>query len=587
LKFAFVKTTMVRASIAVLLTTLSTLSGCSPPANSSPVPIAANPKHSNDSSLAKKSGDTRSLIESSLLKFSELPIGFDVRYSNGSAAKVNSIVETLGGGVAMLDFDLDDCCDLFATGGGQFTAQRTVAGLPSTLLRGDGTGHFKPVTAQVEHSEYFSHGCWAADVDNDGFADLLVTGYGGLQLFHNQGDGTFIEVAEVAKLHETSWSTGAAWGDINGDGALDLYVAHYVDWSFDKHQICNDPQGGHNEICGPKQYGPLNDRLFLSRGDGTFEDATQRSGLVAGGKGLGVLAGDFDLDNDIDLYVANDTTDNFLYLNRGDGQFDEVGLLHGAALDDAGRPTGSMGVDLADFDGDGLPDLWTANYEHEIFGLYRNLGGGQFLHVSRPKGFSAIADQYVGWGTGFADFDRDGDLDVIASTGHVKKFPVSTLVKQLPLVWLQENGRFTRQTFPPHTYLGTPHVGRGLALGDLDSDGNIDVVIAHNDRPLVVLANETSATGDWLRIHLIGRQSCRDAIGARLGLQVGDQTVWRQIHGGGSYLSQSDLRPQWAIPAGTKIGNLTIHWPAGQTQVVSSLKPNTTAIIIEPDAAPK
>ena len=518
------------------------------------------------------------------LVFSEqtAAIAMSVRYSNGAAAKVNSIVETLGGGVAVLDYDRDGCCDLFVMGGGQFTPQRTVDGLPSQLLRGDGLGHFTPVTAGAEPSRHFSHGCWAADFDNDGFGDLLVTGFGGLQLFHNRGDGTFTEIADAAKLRDPSWSTGAAWGDVNHDGCLDLYVAHYVDWSFQTHRACPDPHGGQDEICGPKHYNALDDRLFLSRGDGTFEDATKAAGLIAGGKGLGVVMGDFDLDDDLDLYVANDTTDNFLYLNRGDGVFDEVGQLNGAALDDAGRPTGSMGVDLADFDGDGLPDLWTANYEHEIFGLYRNLGGGRFLHASRPMGFAAIGDRYVGWGTGFADFDRDGDLDVVAATGHVKRFPETAPVQQQPLVWLNDHGRFVRQSFPPDSYLGTPHEGRGLALADLDNDGDIDIVIAHNDRPLAILSNETPASGGWLRVHLVGRRSPRDAIGARLGLKIGDHTVWRQINGGGSYLSQSDLRPHWGIPDGASVGELEIHWPSGSSQIVRDLKPDSTVTFIEP-----
>ncbi|MDB5337457.1 MAG: UnbV [Planctomycetaceae bacterium] len=567
----------------ILAAMLFSLHGCGFSANSPPQPAPGRSARPINSPVASQDEVGSSAVGMSSLKFAERPLGIDVRYSNGSAAKVNSIVETLGGGVAMFDYDRDGCLDLFATGGGQFTPQRTLEGLPSQLLRGDGVGNFTPVIAGLEASRYFSHGCWAADLNNDGFGDLLVTGYGGLQLFHNQGDGTFLERADAAQLHDPSWSTATAWGDINRDGYLDLYVAHYVDWSFQTHRACNDPQGGQNEICGPKNYSPLNDRMFLSQGDGTFADVTTAVGLVAGGKGLGVVMGDFDLDNDLDLYVANDTTENFLYLNRGDGHFDEVGQPNGVAVDDAGRPTGSMGVDLADFDGDGLPDLWTANYEHEIFGLYRNLGHGQFLHVSRTTGFAAIADQFVGWGTGFADFDRDGDLDVIAATGHVKRFPATTPVKQLPLVWLQDNGRFIKQSFPANTYLGTPHAGRGLALGDLDRDGDMDVVITHNDRPLAILSNETVSTSQWLRIHLTGRQSCRDAIGARLGLKLGNQTVWRQIQGGGSYLSQSELRPYWAIPTGAKIEGLTIHWPSGQTQVVHNLLPNTTMFIIEPD----
>lgn len=516
------------------------------------------------------------------LAFVEQPhaISADVRYSNGSSAGVRSIIETLGGGVALVDYDGDGITDIFATGGGEFKPP-TLEGRASTLLRGDGRGQFHPVSTGIETSRYFSHGCWGTDYDNDGFTDVLVTGYGGLQLFRNMGDGTYRDAADDAGLQAPKWSTAAAWGDINGDGNLDLYVANYVDWSYPSHRQCDDPQGGKDEICGPKHYQALDDRLFLSHGDGTFVDVTMSAGLVPGGKGLGVIMGDIDVDGDIDVYVANDTTDNFLYLNRGDGTFDEVGQLNGAALDDAGRPTGSMGVDLGDFDNDGLPDLWTANYEHEIFGLYRNLGRGRFLHASRTMGFAAVGDRFVGWGTGFADFDHDGDLDVIATTGHVKRFPESGLVLQQPLVWLNDRGRYVRQIWTADSYLGSAHDGRGLALGDLDDDGDIDVVISHNDRPLAVLSNQSPVDFSWLRVKLVGRRGPRQAIGARVRLTNGSRTLWRQVTGGGSYLSQSDLRLHWGIPA-TEPCELQIHWPSGAIQTVSGLKGGTTVTLIEP-----
>ena len=569
--------------LAVLLALVPGCHGSSAPtpATSTPQPRAVETSSTELAAPQIKDADN-AIQNGSPVTFLEHPLNDDASYSNGSAASINSIVETLGGGVATFDYDRDGIIDLFFAGGGRFTSSPAAEGLPSRLLRGDGSGRFRLVSAGAEASRYFSHGCWAADMDHDGFGDLLVTGYGGLQLLHNQGDGTFVPATETARLIDSAWSTGAAWGDVNRDGNLDLYVAHYVDWSFQNHQACDDPNGGRTEICGPKHYGAVDDRLFLSNGDGTFDDATSFAGLVHGGKGLGVVMGDFDLDDDLDVYVANDTTENFLYLNRGDGRFDEVGQLKGVALDDSGRPTGSMGVDLADFDADGLPDLWTANYEHEIFGLYRNLGQGRYLHVSRPMGFAAIGDRYVGWGTGFADFDRDGDLDVIATTGHVKKFPETAAVKQQPLLWLQNGGRFARAIFPADSYMGTPHEGRGLALTDFDDDGDVDVVIAHNDRQPAVLSNETVTEGGWLRVQLIGRQSSRDPVGARLGLRSGNQTVWRYIQGGGSYLSQTDLRPHWGLPKGSQAESLEIHWPSGLVQVVDALQQNGTMIIIEP-----
>ena len=561
---------------------LALVAGCHGSSSSAPATHATQARTDETSPADLAQPPVQGAVDHSRVTFLEHPLKDDVRYSNGSSSSINSIVETLGGGVAAFDYDRDGIIDLFFPGGGRFTSSPAAEGLPSRLLRGDGSCRFYAVSAGAEASRYFTHGCWAADMDHDGFGDLLVTGYGGLQLLHNQGDGTFSPVTEAARLIDAAWSTGVAWGDVNRDGNLDLYVAHYVDWSFQNHHSCDDPHGGRTEICGPKYYGAVDDRLFLSNGDGTFDDATSRAGLIPGGKGLGVVMGDFDLDGDLDVYVANDTTENFLYLNRGDGRFDEEGQLKGVALDDSGRPTGSMGVDLVDFDADGLPDLWTANYEHEIFGLYRNLGQGRYLHVSRPMGFAAIGDRFVGWGTGFADFDRDGDLDVIATTGHVKKFPETSAVKQLPLLWLQNRGRFERESFAADSYLGTPHDGRGLSLTDFDDDGDVDVVIVHNDRQPAVLSNETVTDGGWLRVQLIGRQSSRDPIGARLGLRSGNQTVWRYIQGGGSYLSQADLRPHWGIPKGSRAESLEIHWPSGLVQVIDDLQQDCTMVIIEP-----
>ena len=272
-------------------------------------------------------------------------------YRNGEEAGHVSILGSLGGGVAVFDFDLDSYDDLYFAGGGEFSDERQIRGLPGGLYRNVGDWNFNDVTspALLNHPRHYSHGASTADFDNDGFSDILVTGYGGLQLWHNQGDGTFSELASAAGLDDRLWSSSAAWGDLNADGSLDLYVAHYVDWSFDNHPYCKGPRPELRESCPPRSFSPLPDALYFGNGDGTFRNESASSGLRMDGKGLGVLMCDLDLDGDLDIYVANDTVENHLYENLGNGKLSDVSLLSGTALSDRGVPDGSMGVDVFDY----------------------------------------------------------------------------------------------------------------------------------------------------------------------------------------------------------------------------------------------
>ncbi|HVV99052.1 MAG TPA: CRTAC1 family protein [Planctomycetaceae bacterium] len=520
------------------------------------------------------------------LEFRELALPVAFTYSNGAAGGLGSILETLGGGVALFDFDRDGQLDACFAGGGDILPDRTIRGRAPLLLRNLGHATFVPVTqaGDILSPAQFTHGCTAGDFDNDGFTDLLLTGYGGLRLLRNQGDGTFVDVTQSSQLLESEWSTGAAWADFDRDGDLDLYVAHYVNWSFDGHRSCPGPDSNSPEICGPKHYDAVSDRLYRNLGDGRFEDATAEYRLVSGGKGLGVIAADIDLDGDIDVYVGNDTTDNFLYLNDGAGRFEEAGLDRGVAVDESGRATGSMGVDLCDFDQDGLPDLWAANYELETFALYRNLGNGRFLHSSRRTGVTAIGDLYVGWGTAFADFDADGDFDVITATGHVMKYPVAAPVRQTSVVLLNEAQRFRLATFSPADYLGRPHAARGLAIGDLDGDGDLDLAISHNDEPVALLVNDSGDAREWLQVRLVGRESCRDAIGCQLVLHTQPGKPATQIKGGGSYLSTSELSSRWPIDPDNAPTELEIRWPSGRLQRVEIAPHDRRLTIVEPRA---
>lgn len=512
--------------------------------------------------------------------------GVNAVYRNGREAGENSILESLGGGAGMVDYDRDGVIDLCFPGGGTLGPDRKIAGLPTTLWRSVDTLRYENVAALagVSESRFYSHGCAVADYDNDGFGDLLVTGYGGLQLFLNQGDGTFRERAIDAGLDESTWSSSAAWGDFDGDGNLDLYVAHYVNWSWEHHPTCPSSKPGVNDVCGPRDFEPLDDAIYFSNGDGSFRDATREAGLVAGGKGLGVVAADLNDDGRLDIYVANDTTNNFLYLNQGQGVFEEVGLVSGTAVDDRGVPNGSMGIAVFDYDGNLRPDLWVTNYENETFALYRNESHGNFLSVSEAAGITVLGGLYVGFGTVATDLDLDGDEDIVVANGHVIYHPKSHPGPQESILLRNDGGgRFMRVTFPPDSVLSQPHYGRGLASGDLDGNGTPDLAIANTAEPAELIVNKTQSQGGKLVTSLVGTRSNRDGIGTRMILETTAGKLFRTIVGGGSYLSESDRSQIWALPPSGQIKQLSIRWPNGiEQQVTAHQLERGRGVVVEP-----
>jgi hypothetical protein len=399
------------------------------------------------------------------------------------------------------------------------------------------------------------------------------------------GDATFWQVAGGGGINDARWGSSAGWADLSGDGHLDLYLAHYVNWSFANHPYCEYDKPGIREICPPRSFQPLPHVLYYSRGDGTFEDASQRAGLRPDGKGLGVLLADVEPDGDVDIYVANDTTDNFLYVNDGQGRFEEVGLARGVALDDEGVPNGSMGLDLCDFNQDGRPDLWVANYEREAFAMYRNEGRGHFLHVSQRLGITDLGGLFVGFGTACEDFDSDGDQDVVVANGHVIKFPEISPRRQLPLFLRYSGTRFERVLSAPRTYFGRPQEGRGLAAADFDADGDVDVAISHLNEPLALLGNEFHDQNRWLSLSLVGTQSNRDAVGARVELELGARRLHRQVTGGGSYLSHSSRAMHFALPPEGGPASLVVRWPAGTVQTLDAATLAGQMTLVEPQEA--
>jgi hypothetical protein len=519
--------------------------------------------------------------------------GINFTYRNGQEAGHYAILESLGGGVGLIDYDRDGLLDVFVTGGGYYDGpdKKAIRGYPNRLYRNEGKGRFRDVTAEVglpADGPFYSHGVAVGDYDNDGWPDLLVTGYGRMALYRNDR-GRFVDVTETAGLRDARplhWSTSAAWADLDGDGHLDLFVVHYVNWSFANHPRCVD-------ICTPRQFEALPAALYRNRGDGTFEDVTGRAGIKAG-KGLGVVVADLDGDGRPDVYVANDTTDNHLYLNRGGFRFEEVGLDAGAAYDDNGVPNASMGVDVADYDGTGRLSIFVANYEDEYHALYRNLGRGRFQFWSQPAGIKALGKTYVGFGAAFVDFDRDGAEDLVIANGHVVRHPRDPDNQAQRPVLLRNLYRpgdrpeavaFQNVTDRGGPYFRAKHLGRGLAVGDLDNDGRPDLVVSHLNQPVVVLRNVEDNGSHWLGVGLTGRPG-RDAVGAVLTLDVAGRTLVRTVKGGGSYLSASDPRVLFGLGDAQAVGRLSVRWPSGQTTTYDHLPIDRYWYLTEGDPTP-
>lgn len=581
------KTTTVRVLCLVLLASCMGY-GCKPPETPN------RPKEKR--SISEQASSSK--LEPNPLRLIDVTsdVGLHFVYNNGEDQNQSTILESLGGGIGVLDFDLDGWPDLFFPGGGTFGDQ-TVVGKPAELFRNRMGKKFSAVGTSAATgfvSPKYTHGAFVADYNNDGFADILVTGYGGLQLWQNQGDGTFDEVHEQAMLLDPSWSSGAGWGDFNNDGVLDIYVAHYVNWSFENHPYCQGPAHGQRDICPPRSFEGLPDTLYLGIGDGTFRDATEEWQLRNdGSKGLGVLIADFDANGFVDVYVANDTTNNYLYSNSGSAPFQEIASLAGVAADKAGIPNGSMGLDICDFNQNGRPDIWVTNYEREDFALYRNEASNAFLHVSDISGLNVLGGLFVGFGTVCSDLDLDGREDIVVNNGHVILYPTASPRKQKPVVMVSKGRRFERAVFPENSYFQQSHDGRGLVTIDIDNDGDMDLVFSNMNAPAAILRNDaiestiTNKAGEapaqhWLQVALVGTDSNRTAIGAKVKIEANGMVLCRFKKGGGSYMSTSQDELSWGLGANAEIDSITIDWPSGKQTVLQHVKANQKLLVIEP-----
>jgi hypothetical protein len=546
--------------------------------------------------------------------FTDVALEAGLRFTHERGATPNhQLPETMGSGVAWLDYDNDGWMDLYVVQSGKFersglhgkpktrTREGGLATLRSNVASGDltpaqdrlyrnnGNGTFTDVTAKAKISESgYGMGAIAADYDNDGFTDVFVTNFERNTLFRNNGDGTFTDVTDRARLAGKGWATSAAFADFDGDGYLDLFVVRYLDYSVEKNYFCGDRTSGRRDYCHPTLYPAISNLLYRNKRDGTFEDVTASSGIsTALGKGLGVIVSDVDSDGKPDAYVANDTTMNFLFRNLGGMRFEDVSILSGAGVNSAGRAFGGMGTNAGDLDGDGHPDLVVANFEAEPNSYFRNVGEGIFEDASAVSGFGPPAFNFSGFGLNLLDAANAGRLDAFIANGHVLEVPKMqgvTYAERPFLMWNDGKGKFVERG------CGDPFrrelVGRGSAVADYDNDGDIDVAVSNSGGPLQLLRND-GKHGNWVGFLLVGRKSNRSGVGARVTVETEKGKQVREARAGESYLSSSDPRIHFGLGDATSIRRVEIRWPSGAVQEVRDARPGRYVRVEEPATAPQ
>jgi hypothetical protein len=520
--------------------------------------------------------------------FTEIPPSASgISWVHNAAKSVNKYLpESVGPGCAFLDFDNDGWMDIYLVNSGKCDFYTPPKPLRNALYRNNRDGTFTDVTekAGVAAGGY-GMGVAVGDYDGDGFPDLYVTQYGRSILYHNNGNGTFTDVTEKAGVGVSGWATSAVWFDYDNDGRLDLFVGHFVD--FDLATGCGIAADGKRHYCIPRIFRPMPNWLFHNNGDGTFTDVSKESGIASHpGKTFGVVATDVNNDGYMDLFVANDTVANFLFVNRGHGRFDEVGLQADVAYSAEGRPRSGMGVDSADFNEDGWMDLFVANIDEEIFSLYQNNKDLTFDDVAMPLGIGMATRWMSGWGLKFFDYDNDGNLDLILANGFpddlVEEF--SSLVKyREPLVLFQNTGHgFKNVSEQGGPAFSKSFSARGLAVGDFNNDGAVDVLVGVNDGAPVLLQNNAGTKNHWLGVKLAGTKSNADAVGARITYQAGDLKRNRMKVGAGSFLSSHDPRLVLGLGQRTKVDWLEVQWPRpGGTERFTNLPVDRYVTIVE------
>ena len=512
-----------------------------------------------------------------------------------SATSEKYLIESMGSGVGMFDYDNDGRLDLFFVNGAALTdpmtpgreADKSDPRYWNRLYHNNGDGTFTDVTKQAGvQGHSYGMGVAAADYDNDGYTDFYVTNFGRNILYHNNGDGTFTDVTRKAGVECGGWSSSACWVDYDRDGRLDLIVTRYVQWDYPVNLYCGERKPGFKSYCHPDHFKPVAHVVYHNNGDGTFTDVTARCGWAKSpGKGLGIAAGDFDRDGWPDLLVANDSFPQQLFRNKRDGTFEEIGLASGLAYDDDGKTFAGMGLDVADYDNDGWPDVFIDALSNQRYALYRGVEGS-FEYVTGATGVGAISALRAGWGAKFVDYDNDGWLDVFVGQGHVmdniELTQPSIGYLQPPLLMRNLRGKFEDVSRRSGAPFSVPIAARGVACGDLDNDGSIDIAINCNNGSCLLLRNQGGNGNHWLTIDTVGVKSNRDGIGAKLTLTAeSGARQFAMVSTAGSYQSSSDKRVHFGLGADKRVKLLEIQWPSGIVQQLNGIEADRIVKVTE------
>lgn len=537
--------------------------------------------------------------ESPAFQFTDITAAAKVDFKHEASPTTNKyLIETMGGGAALFDFDNDGRLDIFFTNGAALEDPMPPGKAPdksnrkfwNRLYRQNADGTFTDVTGRAGVAgmpqNRYSMGVAAGDYDNDGFVDLYVTAYGGATLYRNNGGGTFSDVTAKAGVQAAGWSTSAGFFDYDHDGRLDLFVGRYVEWSFEKNRYCGEARPGGRAYCHPDNFPGIANVLYRNNGDGTFTDVSEKAGIAnPKGKALGVAFADFDNDGWTDIYVANDSVQCFLYRNKGDGTFEDVSLAAGAGYNEDGKTFAGMGTDFSDFDNDGWPDIIVTDLSHERYVFFHNNRDGTFTDATNASGLGRATMLFSGWSTRFIDFDNDGWKDVFVAQGHVMDTIEATSpnlkYKQPPLLLRNVKGRFVPVDGGPA--FQSAWAGRAAAFGDIDNDGDVDIVVGNVGEKAYILRNDGGSRNGWIALRAAGTRSNRDGIGCRVKV-VGSSGLTQRydINTAAGYQSASDKRLVIGL-GGDKLAKLVeIRWPSGIVQKFENVKSGTTLNAAEP-----